>query len=66
MQYALKYWLGMALTIMGITLILWLGEGSGASAPANASNLNNFFFTWQPGEERIESRVQECKSYFLR
>ena len=48
-QYACKFWLGLSLTVMGITLLLWLGEGSSGNAPMDAYNVTNFFFVWQPG-----------------
>lgn len=49
-QFALKYWGALALTVMGITLLLWKGEGDSGNAPQDAYNITYFFFVWQPGE----------------
>ncbi|KAL4523687.1 hypothetical protein Ndes2437A_g00267 [Nannochloris sp. 'desiccata'] len=48
-QFALKFWLSMSLAMVGIILLLWKGEGSKEGSPlANISNVNYFFFVWQP------------------
>jgi len=49
-QFALKFWMAMTLTIMGIVLILWKGEGSTGVPTSDAYNITYFFFVWQPSE----------------
>ena len=47
-QFGIKYFVGMALMLVTVILILWLGYGSGQGLLADEYNLVNFFFVWQP------------------
>lgn len=47
-HFALKYWIGMTLAVMGIILIFWLGKGDDQNPVQGYGNMADFFFNWQP------------------
>ena len=47
--FALKFWFAMSLAMVGIILLLWIGEGDKKATPLeNIDNVTYFFFVWQP------------------
>ena len=47
-QFAMKFWIGMALAMMGIVLLLWQGKASTGDPLQDIHDLDAFFFIWQP------------------
>ena len=47
-HFALKYWIGLSLAVMGIILIFWQGKGDDANPVQGYGSMADFFFNWQP------------------
>lgn len=47
-QYGLKYWLSLSVTIMAIILVVWLGKGNTGQPIEDAESTLDFFLNWQP------------------
>lgn len=49
-QFGIKYWFALSISVVGIVLILWKGKSSSGNTLEDAYDLAYFFFVWQPSK----------------